>query len=305
MKALKRLLLIKKTSNSRFFPYFFKKSQPSSFMQSLYQNWICVLDPVIALSHYGVLIAENMGKEIELWVVRELWNIVNNAEFYSQKPELVTPQNIINKKNVFAAETTWSLKEWKKTKQEKDLARLGLYWLGDNLQESLLPINKPIEFFGQWEASASALDKRNEQIVKESDVLTLALRDTLALAASLKSAFVLTYQPPTDFAENSSPTICEVLKNWGISYQVFNKRNPIVAIERQYIRQLVIRAGLGKLLLAGVNLAVFHLVLPAITTSDNLLSTNTEIQTSKDFYLKDLEQESYFWSNVKGILYYL
>lgn len=304
MKFPKKLLLKKQTANSNSVSYFhYSQKQPPSLMQDRYQNWSCVLDPAIALSHHGVTIAENMGKEIELWVVRELWNIINNAEFYSHRTELITPKTI-NTRQSIVAEIIWSLKEWEKTKQEKDLARLGVYWLGDNLQESFLPSNKPVEFFKRWEALAKALDKRNESIPSDdSEILTSAFRDTIALTVSLKSAFILTYQSPTEFDNGFSPPICEMLKTWGISCQAINKRNPIAAMERQYILELIVRAGLGKLLLAGVHLAVFHLVIPA-TTSTDTLPTNSQLPINRNSSEK-LTQESYFWNKVKGVWYYL
>ncbi len=289
MKTSKRLLF-KQGINNKLISYSSKTQQPS-LMQNQYQNWSCVLDPAIALSHNGVLIAENISKEIDLWVVQELWNIVNDANFYSSRTELIIPSTIAFKEAA-SAEVVWSLKEWSKAKQEKDLSKLGMYWLGDNLQESLLPKDKPIELYQQWEASASALDRRNEvNQNNDSEILNLAFRDTIALAASLKSAFVLTYQPSTD--SNSSPAICKALENWGISSQIINQRNPIVAMERQYIRQLIVRAGLSKLLLVGVNLVAFHLAIPGVVSS-----------AYRDIS-QDLDRESYFWNNVKGVWYYL
>ena len=303
MSTPKRLLKQKKL-NQKLAPYFFNKVQQPTLMQYQYPNWSCVLDPAIALSHHGVIIAENLSKEIELWTVQELWNIVNAADFYSNQTELIIPKNITQKKGAVVAEVIWSLQEWSKTKREKDLAKLGMYWLGDNLQESLLPRDKPVEFFRQWEASACTLDRRYQQTQPEdSKILTLAFRDTLALTASLKSAFVLTYQPSTDSSE-TSPAICKALSSWGISCQVINKRNPIVAMERQYIRQLIVRAGLGKLLLAGVNLAAFHLVIPAVSTSVNLWQHSPPLSTEQS-YSPDRERESYYWNNVTGVWYYL
>ena len=289
MKTSKRLLF-KQGRNNKLISYSFNTQQPS-LMQNQYHNWSCVLDPAIALSHNGVLIAENISKEIDLWVVQELWNIVNDAKFYFSRTELIIPSTIAYKEAA-SAEVVWSLKEWSKAKQEKDLSKLGMYWLGDNLQESLLPKDKPVELYQQWEASASALDRRNEiNRNNNSEILNLAFRDTIALAASLKSAFVLTYQPSTD--SDSSPAICKALENWGISSQIINQRNPIVAMERQYIRQLIVRAGLSKLLLVGVNLVAFHLAIPGVVSS-----------TYKDIS-HDLDRESYFWNNVKGVWYYL
>lgn len=304
MNTSKRLL--KQRPYKKLAPYFFKKKvQQPTLMQYQYPNWSCVLDPAIALSHHGVIIAENLSKEIELWIVQELWNIVNDADFYSDQTELIIPRNITRKKRAVVAEVIWSLQEWTKTKQEKDLAKLGMYWLGDNLQESFLPKDKPVEFFKQSEALASTLDRRYQQTqTEDNNILTLAFRDTLALAASLKSAFILTYQPSTD-SSDTPPAICKALSNWGISCQVINKRSPIVAMERQYIRQLIVRAGLGKLLLAGVNLAAFHLVIPAVSTSVNLLQHSPSLVKQDNTGERDRERESYYWNNVTGVWYYL
>ena len=297
MNFSQKLLSKKQKANNNSIPYlnFTAKKQLPNSMLDRYQNWSCVLDPALALSHYGVAIAENLGKEIELWVVRELWNIISNAEFYAQRAELVT-SNVNTRQS---AETIWSLKEWEKTKQEKDLARLGVYWLGDNLQESFLPSNKPVEFFKQWESLAKALDNRHESVPSdEGEILTSAFRDTIALTAGLKSAFILTYQPSTEFGNASLPPICEMLTTWGISSQAIDKHNPIAAMERQYILKLIIRAGLGKLLLAEVRLVAFHLVIPATSETDTQLPIE---QNSTKKYT----QESYFWNKVKGVWYYL
>ena len=301
MKTSKKLLW-KRGINNKSISYIDHKLQQLSLMQQ-YQNWSCVLDPAIALSHHGVLIAEGMSKEIELWVVQELWNIIKDVDFYCDRIELIIPKTDAEREPAVAAEVMWSLREWEKTKQEKDLAKLGMYWLGDNLQESLMPKDKPVGFFQQWQASASALDRYNQQTQQDDDILKLAFRDTIALAASLKSAFVLTYQPATVSAD-SPPAICKALESWGIPCQEKNKRNPIVAMERQYIRQLIVRAGLGKLLLAGVNLAAFHLVVPSIITSQDILHYSSLLVLKQN---KDIQQdrESYFWKNVKGVWYYL
>ena len=300
METSKRLLLTKKGLNNQSVPYFLKKKQSPSLMQNQYQNWSCVLDPAIALSHYGVLISESIGKEVELWVVREFLNIIDDADFYSHRPELIMPKKVKDRSSKIVAEVIWSLKEWEKARQRKDLSQLGLHWLGDNLQESFLPKDKHPEFFRRWENSANALDEKIGQKSKNGDVLNSAFRDTVALTSSLGSAFILTYQLPDEV----SPSIIKVLETWDIPCQVSNKRNPTIAMERQYLRQLIISTGLGKLLLAGVNLVVLHLAIPSIPISDKL-NTNSESQNLEPNYTSGLKQESYFWSKVKGFWYYL
>ncbi|NEO80765.1 hypothetical protein, partial [Moorena sp. SIO4G3] len=43
------------------------------FSQLDSKQWICVLDPALALSYYGVHIAQQLGEIMELWIARELW----------------------------------------------------------------------------------------------------------------------------------------------------------------------------------------------------------------------------------------
>ena len=62
METSKRLLLTKKGLNNQSVSYFLKKKQSPSLMQNQYQNWSCVLDPAIALSHYGVIISGKYRK---------------------------------------------------------------------------------------------------------------------------------------------------------------------------------------------------------------------------------------------------
>jgi hypothetical protein len=159
----------------------------------------CVIDPSLILSHYGSLIVENLGKEVELWIGREMWNILKNIDFYLQRPDLIIPQNRIYEQistSEFQVldEVFWSLREWNRVRQNTDLARLGLFWLGDSLQESFLPANRTIEVFKHWEGLAHSLDNYISQPQSPENVLTSAVRDTVALSVCLGSASILTYQ---------------------------------------------------------------------------------------------------------------
>ena len=40
------------------------------------QHWTCIIDPALALSRYGVPLVKQLGKVMELWVVRELREVV-------------------------------------------------------------------------------------------------------------------------------------------------------------------------------------------------------------------------------------
>ncbi len=233
----------------------------------LSQPQICIIDPALALSVHGVPLIQQLGEVMELWVVRELWHILDSYSFYLQHPELITPKGInscrtAKQERVALEETLWSLKRWEQFRMENDLARLNLFWLGDSLRESLLPKNRNLEIFWQWEALAKSLDSQLDESQTIDYILPLAFRDTIALAASLGSAFILTYQQEVDFEKNLPPEICKALQFWGISCQVLTPRDSFISIERDYLRQLLISTGTIKFLWAGLRLTVLHLFVP-------------------------------------------
>ncbi|NEO47112.1 MAG: hypothetical protein F6K55_24510 [Moorea sp. SIO4A3] len=245
------------------------------FSQLDSKQWICVLDPALALSYYGVHIAQQLGEIMELWIARELWHILNNTKFYLQQPELLISKSTLNDKGSEQDRATiesviWSLKEWKGLQTENDLLGLNLFWLGDSLKESLLPKGTTIKLLPRWEYLARLLDRRINQSQGTNDTLMASFRDTVALTASLDSAFILSYQKPTDFSNNRPPDICKALDNLGISCQLVSPQDRIVALESEYLRQLMIYTGLAKLLWEGLHLCVIHLVTPAVPASDRM-----------------------------------
>ncbi len=45
------------------------------------RRWACVLDPTLALSRFGLLLVKRLGEVMELWVVRELWHVLDNTQY--------------------------------------------------------------------------------------------------------------------------------------------------------------------------------------------------------------------------------
>ena len=267
----------------------------------------CIIDPALALSPSGLLLYKDLGEVMELWVVRELWYILDNINLYLQRPELVVPAINASSKTLFEKralleETLWSLKEWEKVRAEADLNRLNLFWLGDNLRESLLPKDRKPEVFLEWESLAHSLDSHINQL-PSTDVLTLAFRDAVALAVSLGSAFILTYQLPVDYDKNIPPDICKALDNWHIPCQLLTEKDPIVALERQYLRQLIISAGLAKLFWTDIHIVVLHLVVPSALPKAVLKSNLVNQKYSSQE--QNLEPANYLWTKIQGFWYQL
>ena len=279
-------------------------------MDSNSQPWRCVLDPSLALSYYGSLIVKNLGKEVELWIARELWNIIRNTDFYLHRPELIIPQHYSHEKTFLNERNTleeifWSLKEWNRVRKNTDIARLGLFWLGDSLQESFLPRHRPTEVFWHWETLAHSLDNHIVQPQQTGNILTSAFRDTVALAVCLGTTSILTYQISSS-EQDIVPDIGFTLENWGIPCRMLQPKESMVALERQYVRQLMVNNGLAKLFWAEVRLAVLHLVIPTPYIATNLaqkrlVTESTDISNiPEEFQVGD-----YFWGKARAFWYAL
>lgn len=241
---------------------------------SLQFHWIqgdrqrtCVIDPVLALSEYGIPMIQQLGKHMELWVVRELWNILDKPTLYLNQPELITPRGLApertSEQERNALETTLaSLKAWATFRSETDLSSLQLFWLGDNPKESLLPSHRNLELFYRWEEIATSLDRHLDSLPIRSYILPLAFRDTIALAISLGSAFILSYQSSIDLEQHLPPEICRIMELWGMTCQTLPSDDALVNKERETLQQLLVSTGLAKYLWAGTNLIVLHLIVP-------------------------------------------
>jgi hypothetical protein len=124
-----------------------------------------------------------------------------------------------------------------------------------------LPKGRNLEIFWRWESIARSLDCKIDLHQTTDDVIPLFVRDTVALAASLGSALILTYQQPTDFEEDWPPQICQVLEHWDIPCEAIAPDNSMVKLERNTLQQLLIRTNTAKFLWAGIRLTVLHLLI--------------------------------------------
>lgn len=272
-----------------------------------FQPFTCVIAPTLALLPCGVSLVKQLGKVMELWVSREFWHIIENSDYYLQQPELITPKGDTFARTLeqwkTVEETLWSLKEWQKFRIANDLVGLNLFWLGDSPGNSYLPKNRNVEIFWRWEFIASLLDSQISQLQTKDYILPLAFRDTIALAASLESAFILTHQPPSGFDENLAPEICTTLEKWGISCQALPHQDSFVAMERNYLRELLIQTDTAKFVWGGVHLTVLHLL---ISSAENLILPE-QSQRSSLSVIEDLEDNirprSCSWLGARGFWY--
>lgn len=216
------------------------------------RRWACVLDPSLALSAQGLVLARQAGDVMQLWVVREFWHILDSSEFFAARPEaLVGDHGPLER-------LPQSLKDWDRARTEVDMVGLKLWWIGDGPSESVLPEGIDARLLHSYEALACSLSRR----VRSAQPMSTAMRDAAALAAALGDCFVLSLGPQDG---QPAPPICAVLQTWDIPCRRIDAADPYAAMESEHLRQLLVHAGLAQHLWAGLQLAVVRLLLPNAT----------------------------------------
>lgn len=235
------------------------------------KKWSCVLDTSLALSRHGLLLALRLGEEFNLWLVRELWQILDNTQYYLSHPEIIMPAGsgdlssggAENKGGGLLHQT---LSQWELARIQTDIAGLNVFWIGDAVRESLFPQGINPDLIFRFETLAASLEER---IVRQGApggdaVVTDCCRDAAALTAALTphKGFILAHHGPQSAASAGiEPHICSRLKAWGIPCHRVEPESK-TRIEREFLDPALGRAGISELSWAGLNLAVVHVVVP-------------------------------------------
>jgi hypothetical protein len=243
------------------------------------RRWVCVLDPSLVLSHYGLTLAKQLGEVMNLWMARELWHILKNTHFYLQQPEtLLSPalQIPTSESQIATQGVVQALLDWQMIQRETHPNNLNLFWLGDSFGESFLPGGTDPQLLSRWEFLAHSLEAQipssasTDCTGRTGETLAVAVRDTIALTAALEPAFVLTYQPSlhplSGIEDDCPPHLCTLLEQWGVSCQAIAPDDALLAIERERLWILMTQVGLSKWLWSGLRLAVLHLIPPPFST---------------------------------------
>jgi hypothetical protein len=256
----------------------------------------CVLDPMLALSSFGIPLVKQLGTVMDLWVGKEFWHVLDNIQFYLQRPELLLLNRAVPDKTEYissfsASQIIQSLQEWESFRPEIDMDLVKLFWVGDRLNESSLPKGINPNIIQKYEFLSQSLDDRIQLSPQTSETLTSLLSDTVALSASLSSSFILTHQC---VAENNSllPAICLELDSFGIPCQTVAMNDKMLMIEQKYLRKLFVQAGLSKFLWAGLKLNVLHVFVPSFLQSEVTSRQNTNYKA-----------EANIWAGTKCFLY--
>lgn len=267
------------------------------------RRWACVLDPTLALSTYGLPLVKQLGELMELWIVRELWHILDNPRFYLHQPNaLVGQQHLIplSPYNTASQQVVQTLQEWERLRTTTDRHSWNIHFLADVIGESCVPAGIDTNIIWRWESLAQSLDTRLETHLSKTDALTLAFRDLAALAAA-RPACIL-----TQCVNEETPALFTALEQWGITCKQIEPTNAIADIEREQFRNLLVHAGLSKFLWAGLNLAVLHLVVPAAAT----LNTTYDQDWSDEYAFAEIgestinqETSANLWQGAQGFWY--
>jgi hypothetical protein len=271
----------------------------------------CILDPMLALSCYGVPLVTQLGTVMDLWVGKEFWHILENTRFYSQHPESLLlnramPDHTEYIASFSAQEIRKSLQEWAKLRQGMDLDGTKLFWLGDRLNESSLPQGLQSNTIQKYEILASSLENQIPRSSQTSEILTSLFSDTVALSASLSSSFILTRQYKINDNDSLLPEICLELESFGIPCQTVDIADKMMVIEQDYLRKLFVQVGLSKFLWAGLKFSILHLLVPSIAQSGRLIEQNIASQIVSDSEVDDFSKSNAnLWVGSKCFLYQL
>lgn len=261
----------------------------------------CVLDPTLALSDYGLALVKQLGELMELWVVREFWHMIDNTQFYCQQPEFILETSAIEASSPLSPQVVRVLKEWERLRNTTDRNHWNVHFLADVLGESYLPNGTDPGIIQRWESLAQSLDNRLEQPLTHIAPLTLAIRDLTALAAACP-AYILTYRS----SPTPTPHLCTILEKWQIPCREIPLTDSLAAVEREQFRQLLVHAGLAKLLWSGLDLILVHLMVPRAAT----LSSGVDWADDLSFsdlanFADEVQVEPDLWEGARGFWYSL
>lgn len=225
----------------------------------------CVLDSTLALSPYGLALAQRLSREVTLCVGRELWELLDNSADLLSRASLVAGGAPATGDHATLSSLEEAVRQWDVARAEKDLGGLHLFWIGDATGTSLLPPEIDAGIVPRFELLARALDARagKERGDGARQGFEACLRDEIALTVALAPlhAFLLTLcDPPAEHESPVEPALCATLRRWGIPC------HPVLGswsqrMERELFEPLFVRAAVPELIWAGsLQLAAVHVV---------------------------------------------
>lgn len=250
---------------------------------------VCVLDPALALtSRQAPLTALRLAKFFELWVPRAFWQILDSSDYIEQQPieqaqKLIDPARSEGNRERLQ-EYCDTIKIWQSLRSRRDTAGLGLRWLGDKLEESMLGSETDWEVIQRYEALAqSLLDRKSGTGGFNPISLEYATVDALTLAAALGSRFLLALASP---GGNSEPACCKTISSCNIPIQYIRSpdSSALIRKEREQIQDLLAWGGAAAWTVKGASIAIVQVIAPMIWEKPDI---NLEPMLAMDMALAD------------------
>jgi hypothetical protein len=229
----------------------------------------CVIDAELALSRYGLLFVTRLAEELDVWLVRALWQLLDNTQFFLANPGDLLPSNeedepsrSLRRRECEALVDT--LRQWEAARLQTDLAGLRLFWAGDARCESMLPKDVDKGLVERFEVLAAELDDRTSSAPATHDLVQNCRRDTAALATALIRHRPIVFSicgRDGGSGTDAEPGLCAFLRESGIDCRRVRAHPHATAIKR-HLFEIFARSGALELLWAGLQLAALHLIVP-------------------------------------------
>lgn len=208
----------------------------------------CVLDASAALQRHGLLLAARLAQEVDVWLSRSLWEILDNTPYslpvssHSDEPN---------------GELMDGLRRWSAARVETDLARLPVYWTGAALHESSLPPHADKQIIQRFEAIAADFDHRAGagRANVDGGIWSDCARDSLALALALSPANALVL-----VGGGPSLDIQDALKRADVPHRQLE--GEACGMAAALYQPMLARTGVMELVWTGLDVAVLHVVAP-------------------------------------------
>jgi hypothetical protein len=227
----------------------------------------CVIDSRLALSRWGLMFSWRLSDDMDVWLYRGLWALLDSAQLYLEEPEALmggAARNIGPPLDLEAA--CESLGQWEPARLEDTVPSFPFYYVGDLRYESHLPKRTDADLIRRFDLLAKALDTRAcRSLGADAGVQPQVecWRDAAALNAALTHYRPLIFTLAED--PNQAPALCHFLAECGLECRKMSwaaSANPM----RQYLIPLLIRTGAAELVWAGLRLAAVNIIAPRAFT---------------------------------------
>ena len=225
----------------------------------------CIIDVRLALSGHGLMLAWRLAEEMDVWLYRGFFALLDAAEIYRAEPEALVggpARGIGPPLNLAVARE--ALAQWEPARLEDNVPSFPFFYLGDLRYESHLPAGTDAELIRRFDVLAKALHARIPLAGHEHDLMPQieCWRDATAVHAALahRRPLLLTVAEAPDQA----PALCQFLARCGLDCRRLDARAS--APMQRYLTPGLLRTGVAELVWAGLPLAAVHIIAPGAFT---------------------------------------